>query len=286
MDIPWTLGFIGAGVMADVMIGGLLAEEVLPPDHIIASDPNRTRLQQVHVTHGVRTLSDNRALVEQCDVVILAVKPQNLAEVMAELAGRLPEHTTVMSIVAGATIGVIRRGLRHEHVVRCMPNLPCRIRRGMTVWTAAGDRADLARVRTILRVMGEEIFVDHEEQVDQATAVNGTGPAIVAHFVKSMVEAATYIGEPRQVARDTVLATLIGTAEMIRVADRDGIHVAQLIDDVTSPGGTTSRAIQVLKRGRFSAVVTESIEAAHARTLQLGEELERALAAAGADGSR
>ncbi len=277
MNLPWTLGFIGAGVMADVMIGGLLAEDVLPPDHILASDRNSARLQQVHVAHGVRTLTDNAALVEQCDVVILAVKPQNLAEVMAGLRGRLPEHTTVLSIVAGATIAAICRGLDHPHIVRCMPNLPCRIRRGMTVWTAAGDRADLARVRTILGVMGDEIYVEHEAQVDQATAVNGTGPAIVAHFVKSMVEAATYIGEPRQVAHDTVLATLIGTAEMIRAADRDGVHVAQLIDDVTSPGGTTSRAIQVLKQGRFAAVVTESIDAAHTRTLQLGQRLERDL---------
>ncbi len=279
MDVPWTLGFVGAGVMADVMVGGLLAEGVLPPDHIVCSDANPSRLEAMQRQHGVRTVASNADLAADCQVLILAVKPQNLAEVLKELRGRLSAQTTVLSIVAGATLDAICGGLRHDHVVRCMPNLPCRIRRGMTVWTARGDLADLDRVRTILGVMGEELHVAHEAQVDQATAVNGTGPAIVAHFVKAMIEAANYIGEPREVAHDTVLATLIGTAEMIRAADRDGVHVAQLIDDVTSPGGTTSRALQIMKQGRFAAVVTEAIDAAHTRTLELGAALQAQLEA-------
>ena len=277
MDVPWTLGFIGGGVMADVMIGGLLDEDVLAADHIIASDKSESRLAQLHVSHGVRTTVDNIAATAQAEVLILSVKPQNLAEVLTQLKGKVPEHATVLSIVAGANLDVLTRGLGHDHVVRCMPNLPCRIRRGMTVWTARGDKADLDRVRTILEVMGDQIYVDHEAHVDQATAVNGTGPAIVAQFVKAMVEAANFIGEPRDVAHDTVLATLIGTAEMIRAAGQDGTHVAQLIDEVTSPGGTTSRALQVMKLGGFSAVVTQAIDAAHQRTVELGRQLERDL---------
>ena len=149
----------------------------------------------------------------------------------------------------------------------------------MSVWTAPADlaEADETRVRTLLGVMGEEIRVQDEGHVDRATAVNGTGPAIVAHFVKALLEAATYIGESRTVARETVLATVIGTAEMIRRAGRDGVHVAQLIDEVTSPGGTTSRALQVLKQGRFDAVLTDAVDAAHQRTLELGARLEEAL---------
>lgn len=274
MDVPWTLGFVGAGVMAGVMIDGLLDEQVLPAGHIVVSDKNEGRLAQLHVAHGVRTTRDNGDVAAAADVLILAVKPQNLAEVLAELRGRVKPDTTVLSIVAGASIGALSRGLDHDHIVRCMPNLPCRIRQGMTVWTAHGDKADLDRVRSVLGVMGAEIYVDHEAQVSQATAVNGTGPAIVAAFVKAMVEAATYIGEPREVAHDTVLATLIGTAEMIRQADRDGVHIAQLMDQVTSPGGTTSRALQVMKKGRFSAVVTDAIDAAHQRTEELGALLD------------
>jgi pyrroline-5-carboxylate reductase len=154
-----------------------------------------------------------------------------------------------------------------------MPNLPCRIRRGMTVWYApdATSPADLQRIESILGVMGQAIQVTEETHVDRATAVNGTGPAIVAEFVKAMLDAATYIGEPRNVARETVLATLVGTAEMIRSSDA---HVSQLIDEVTSPGGTTSRALQVLRNGRFSAVITDSIDAAYQRTVELGAALE------------
>jgi len=133
------------------------------------------------------------------------------------------------------------------------------------------------RIRQILGVMGEELQVDDESHVDRATAVNGTGPAIVAQFVKAMLEAATFIGEPRSVAQQTVLATIAGTAEMIRQAADEGKHVAQLIDEVTSPGGTTSRALQVMKQGRFSAVLTDAISAAHERTIALGQSLEESL---------
>jgi pyrroline-5-carboxylate reductase len=130
------------------------------------------------------------------------------------------------------------------------------------------------RIEAVLGVMGGVIRVSDESHVDRATAVNGTGPAIVAQFVKAMLEAAAYIGESRPVAKETVLATLAGTAQMIRDSD---VHVAELIDEVTSPGGTTSRALQVLKQGRFSAVLTESVDAAYQRTLELGEALEQKL---------
>ena len=130
-------------------------------------------------------------------------------------------------------------------------------------------------MRLVLRSVGEEVYVEHEVDVDRATAVNGTGPAIVAEFVKAMMEAATFIGQPRELARETVLATLLGTAEMIRRSDT---HVAQLIDEVTSPGGTTSRALQVLKQGSFSAVVTDSVDQAYRRTQELGQDLNNRLA--------
>ena len=133
------------------------------------------------------------------------------------------------------------------------------------------NATEKARIQAVLRVMGEEVSVEEEEHVDRATAVSGTGPAIVAHFVKAYLEAAAYVGLPRAVARQTVLATLQGTVEMLRASDG---HVAELIDEVTSPGGTTTRALQVLKNGRFSAVLTESVEAAYLRSRELGDALE------------
>ena len=269
----WTLGFVGAGVMAEVMIAGLLEEGVLPSQRILASNRRAERSGELAERYGIRCSQDNLGIAEQADVLVLSVKPQTLPKILPQLAGRLRPQTMVLSIIAGASLSVLKKGLQHDRVARCMPNLPCRIRRGMTVWYAPKGTAaaDLQRIQAILGVMGEEVRVTEESHVDMATAVNGTGPAIVAQFVKAMLEAATYIGEPRTVARETVLATLAGTAEMIRASDA---HVAQLIDEVTSPGGTTSRALQVLKQGRFSAVITESIDAAYQRTVELGAGLE------------
>jgi pyrroline-5-carboxylate reductase len=268
--MAWTLGFVGAGVMAEVMITGLLEEGVLPPAQIFASDRRQARLDELATGHGVRVTTDNREVAEAADVLVLAVKPQNLPDVLPELRGLLRPEAAALSIIAGARLSTLTDALGHRAVARCMPNLPCRIRRGMTVWTAAPGFPELDRVRQILRVMGEEVFVEEEQHVDRATAVSGTGPAVVAEFVKALFEAAVYVGQPRDVAHDTVLATVIGTAEMIRRGGADGVHVAQLIDEVTSPGGTTSRALHALKKGHFQATVTDAVDAAYQRTVELG----------------
>lgn len=270
----WTLGFLGAGVMAESMIAGVVSQGLLPPEQVLASDPNSARRHQVHQAWGVRTTDANREVLAQADLVVLAVKPQSLGDVFTQVRGHIPAGVQVLSVVAGASLWALRQGLGHERVARAMPNLPCRVHRGMTIWTGA-DGDDAARVRLVLRSVGEEIRVEHEIDVDRATAVNGTGPAIVAEFVKAMMEAATYIGQPRELAREAVLATLLGTAEMIRRSDS---HVAQLIDEVTSPGGTTSRALQVLKQGGFGAVITDSVDAAFQRTQALGADLNTRLA--------
>lgn len=275
--MDWTLGFVGAGVMAEVMIAGLLEEGILSPQQIIASNRRAARSAELVRRHGIRCTLDNTEAVRNADVVVLSVKPQTLHAVLPQLHGLIQPHAMVLSIIAGVPGRVLRSGLAHERIIRCMPNLPCRMRRGMTVWYAPPQTApaDVARVDRILGVMGEALRVTDEGHVDRATAVSGTGPAIVAEFVKAMLEAATYIGEPRSVARETVLATLAGTVEMIR--SQPDAHVAQLIDEVTSPGGTTSRALQVLKRGSMSAVITESIDAAYQRTTELGAALEAQL---------
>jgi len=274
--MSWTLGFVGCGVMAEVMIAGILDEGLLKPHQIMASNRRGERSAALSARYGVQTTHDNLEVVAKSDVLVLSVKPQALGAVLRQIQGKLPPSTMVLSIVAGAKITVLSQALGHERVARCMPNLPCRIREGMTVWAAPQDAkaGDISRIEQILGVMGGVIRVPDESHVDLATAVNGTGPAIIAQFVQAMMEAATYIGESRAVAIETVLATMVGTAKMLQASDT---HVASLIDEVTSPGGTTSRALQVLKQGRFSAVITESIDAAFERTKALGAELERDL---------
>ncbi len=274
--MAWTLGFVGCGVMAEVMIAGILNEGLLTPAQIIASNRRKSRGDELRSRHGIRTTTDNAEVLKNADLVVLSVKPQTLANVLRELENQVPSEALVLSIVAGASLKVLRDGLKHNRIARCMPNLPCRIREGMTVWTAPNDTrvSDVDRIEKILSVMGGIVRVEDEGHIDMATAVNGTGPAIVAQFVKAMMEAAAYIGESRSVAKETVLATMVGTAKMLQESEG---HVASLIDEVTSPGGTTSRALQVLKQGRFSAVITESIDSAYERTKDLGKQLENDL---------
>ena len=266
----WTVGVVGAGVMAEALIAGLLAQG-LPPDRLLASHRRADRRAELADRYAIPTTADNAEAARQ-DVVVLAVKPQTLAHLLSELSGALPPASLAVSIVAGARLRLLQQGLNHPRAVRAMPNLPCRIRQGLTVWYGdpALSPADRDRARLVLQAMGSEIEVDTEDHVDRATAVSGTGPAIAAHFVKAWMEAAAYIGLPRSVARQSVLDTLAGTVALLRDPDR---HVAELIDEVTSPGGTTSRALQVLKNGRFSAVLTDSVDAAFHRSQELGRDL-------------
>jgi pyrroline-5-carboxylate reductase len=270
---PGRIAFVGSGVMAEVMISGLLSESGAEPDRIWASGPREDRAEELRRTYGIHATTDNLEAVANADLVVLSVKPQTLPKVLPEVRKGIREGHLVMSIIAGARMKVIGSSLGHPAIVRCMPNLPCRIRRGMTVWTATPEVGSAARdeVRRILRTMGKEVYVSDELDVDRATAVNGTGPAIIAHFVKSLEDAANFIGEPRALARQSVLETIIGTAEMILAS---GSHPSELIDSVTSPGGTTSRALHVLQHGRFAAILTDAIDAALRRTVEMGDQLD------------
>ena len=273
------IAFVGSGVMAEVMISGMLSHGDADPGRIWASGPREERAAQLREAYGIHAGTDNLEAVRNADIVVLSVKPQTLPKVLPEIRKGIQEHHLVLSIIAGARMKVIGSSLGHPAIVRCMPNLPCRIHRGMTVWTATREVRPEVReeVRAILRTMGKETYVSDEMDVDRATAVNGTGPAIIAHFVKSLEDAANFIGEPRPLARESVLETILGTAAMILSSDR---HTAELIDSVTSPGGTTSRALHVLHQGKFSAILTDAIDAAFRRTLELGDQLDEKMRAA------
>ena len=267
------IAFVGSGVMAEVMIKGLLSLGMTPPDHIWAAGPRDERARLLSETYGVHGTTDNLEAVRRADLVVLSVKPQTLAKVLRQIRPAIRRDHLVVSIVAGARMARIGEALAHPAIVRCMPNLPCQILRGMTIWTATPEVAPVARerVRSILQTMGKEIYAPDELDVDRATAVNGTGPAIIAHFVKALEDAANFIGESRDLARQSVIQTILGTAEMILTSNR---HVGELIDGVTSPGGTTSRALHVLHQGRFAAILTDAIDAAFRRTLDLGVQLD------------
>lgn len=267
------VGIIGAGVMAEAMISGLLADRAVSADRLAASHPRADRRAALVERHGVRAVAANRDALTDADVVVLAVKPQMVARVMRDLRGRLTADQVVVSIVAGATLRSLATGLAHSAVVRAMPNTPSQIRRGMTAWCASAEctarQRDLARA--VLRAIGEERSVDDESFVAMATALSGTGPTYLFAVMEALIDAGVHLGFPRELAHDLVATTLIGSAEY---AARSGMHPAQLRNAVTSPGGTSAAAIYELEKGGIRTVFSDAVWAAYRRTVELGERLE------------
>ncbi|MBA2278056.1 MAG: NAD(P)-binding domain-containing protein, partial [Chloroflexia bacterium] len=170
------LAFVGAGVMAESIIAGLLAKEMLPPERIVASHPRADRRARLEERFGIATVEGNREAAAGADFVLLTIKPQALTAVMKQLHGRLEPRQVALSIIAGASLDSLRRGIGHDVIVRVMPNIPAQIGAGMSVWCATDDVDDAQRgqVRAVLGALGEELEVETEKYVDMATALSGT----------------------------------------------------------------------------------------------------------------
>jgi pyrroline-5-carboxylate reductase len=271
------VGIVGAGVMAEAIMSGLIADRAVEPAQLTASHPRRERREVLAERHGIRPVATNREALAEAEVVVIAVKPQMLGRVMRELRGRLAAEQVVVSIVAGATVRTLVDGLRHAAVVRAMPNTPSQIRRGITVWTAseACSTAQRDLARGVLRALGEERQVADEAFVAMATALSGTGPTYLFAVMEALIDAGVHLGFPRELAHDLVVDTLLGSAEFARQSD---LHPAQLRNAVTSPGGTSAAAIYELEKGRIRTVFSDAVWAAYRRTLELGEALEAEVA--------
>jgi pyrroline-5-carboxylate reductase len=267
------IAFIGGGTMAEAMIRGLLEKHLVPPSHVLVTGPRRERRADLAKRFGVKALSSNLEAAKSAHVVVLSVKPQVLAVVLRELRGELRDDQLVLSIVAGAPLGVVREGLDHAAVVRAMPNTPAQIGMGVTVWStsAAVGRDDKARAKAILGALGEELEVDEEAQVDMATALSGTGPTYVFLLMEALVDAGVHLGFSRRVAEELVLRTVEGSAAFAR---QSGRHLAELRNMVTSPGGTSAAAIYELEKGTMRTVLSRAVYAAYVRTRELGVEAE------------
>ena len=268
------VAIVGAGVMAEAMIAGLLADNAVAPSRLVASHPRRDRRDLLTSRHGITVVARNAEAVPNADIVVLAVKPQMLRSVMREVTPALHKGQVVLSIVAGATLRTLTTGLDHVAVVRAMPNTPSQIRRGITVWTASSActarQRDLAR--SVLRAIGSEKEVGDETFVAMATALSGTGPTYLFAVMEALIDAGVHMGFPRELAHDLVVQTLIGSAEY---AAHSELHPAQLRNAVTSPGGTSAAAIYELEKGRIRTVLSDAVWAAYRRTQELGERLEQ-----------
>ncbi len=268
------LVMVGAGVMAEAMIAGVLARGTVGPQSIVASHPRADRRERLRERFGIETVEGNREAVERGGLVLLTVKPQVLGTVMRQLHGRLSPGQVAVSVVAGATIASLRHGLGHDEIVRVMPNTPAQIGQGMSVWTATADVAETSRdqVRTVLAALGEELEVEEEKYVDMATALSGTGPTYVFLMMEALIDAGVHMGFPRRIAEQIVLQTVSGSVAFARDS---GKHMAELRNMVTSPGGTSAEAIYQMEKGGLRTVLSRAVYAAYQRTATLAERSER-----------
>ena len=254
--------------MAESMIAGLLKQGLIDPNRIVASHPRTDRQERLRARFGIEAVEGNRAAAEGADLIFLTVKPQVLAAVMKQLHGRLEPRQVAVSVIAGASIATLSRGLGHDSIVRVMPNTPAQIGAGMMVWTATADVDDSRRgqIKAALGALGEELWVEEEKYVDMATALSGTGPTYVFLMMEALIDAGVHMGFPRRIAEQIVLQTVSGSVAFARDS---GKHMAELRNMVTSPGGTSAEAIYQMEKGGLRTVLSRAVYAAYQRTQTL-----------------
>jgi pyrroline-5-carboxylate reductase len=258
------LTFVGGGTMAEVLIRRLVADEVVSPGQVRVVDPLDGRRELLQRQYGVETYSEPSGCMGGADVVVLAVKPQDLEKAASQM-GKLAEEQLLLSILAGVKLERLGTLFEHGSIIRAMPNMPAQVGQGMTVWTATSGvgQPHIERARTILSALGEELYVADEKYVDMATALSGSGPAYVFLFIEALIDGAVRIGMPRAMAEELAVQTVLGSTEYLR---QSGKHPAELKNLVTSPGGTTAAALHELEKGSLRTLVAEALAAAYART--------------------
>jgi pyrroline-5-carboxylate reductase len=266
------IGLIGAGQMATALGRGFFHSGVIAPGGLIAADPSpEARGRFAAETGGGLVTESNLEAAAQVDVLFLAVKPQQLGRVMAELRGKIPPGQLVVSIVAGAGLAALAEGLGPQvRLVRVMPNTPCLVGRGASAY-CLGEQATAADGRLVgqlLQSVGIAFEVE-EKLLDAVTGLSGSGPAFVYVMIEALSDGGVRMGLPRHVATALAAQTVLGAGEMVAAT---GEHPGVLKDRVASPGGTTIAGLQALEQGGLRAAVMAAVQAATQRAAELGKE--------------
>ncbi len=274
MAIRKIVGFIGGGQMAEAMIKGLLSSQIIESHKIYVSEPIEERRNYLAKTYGVKIFEKNPVLVREADIIILAVKPQVLGEVLVEISPTIDiKKHLVISIAAGIPLAFLEKHLpKGTRVIRVMPNTPALVLASISAYTPGKNatKEDLSLAKEILSALGECLELP-ESFFDAVTGLSGSGPAFVAIFLEALVDGGVKVGLPRPIAEKLAMQTVLGTIKLMKETRRDPYQIKAM---VTSPGGTTIAGVKALARGAFSAVVMDAIEAATKRS----EELSRLFA--------
>jgi pyrroline-5-carboxylate reductase len=260
------IGFLGGGNMAEAMIKGMLRSGM---KEIMVSEPREERRGYLGQTYGVAVSGSNRDVVKSSSIIILAVKPQNMDEVTAEISDLISHDKMIVSIAAGITLSYLSARLKTPKIVRVMPNTPALVQEGMSVLSLCECIHDkeMGIVKNIFMSIGN-VLVMPEKYMDAVTALSGSGPAFIALFVESMIEAGVAVGLSKDHAAELAIQTLIGTARLLE----SGMQPDRLREMVTSPGGTTAAGLKVFEQSGLKKMVTAVVEAAAERSKELGRK--------------
>jgi pyrroline-5-carboxylate reductase len=263
------IAFIGGGNMAGALIGGLRRAGAVPAD-LLAVEIDAARRAQLQREFGIATAAAPDPALAAFDVLVLAVKPQQMKPACAALAPHV-ERQLVLSVAAGIRARDLARWLGTQAIVRAMPNTPALIGRGVSGLAALAAVSETQRgaAEKILRAVGEVVWFDDEAQLDAVTAVSGSGPAYVFYFIEALIDAGRELGFTEPQARTLALATFTGAAEL---AARSAEPVSVLRERVTSKGGTTAAALASLEKDGVKAAIVRAVAAAQRRAVELGDE--------------
>jgi pyrroline-5-carboxylate reductase len=259
------IAILGTGKIGESLLAGLRSSDWAD---IIASSRREERAAELRERHGVEATTSNAEAIKGADVVVLAVKPQDIETLLGEIGHLLKPDQTVLSVAAAVTTARIERHVADDvPVVRSMPNAPSTVHEGIAGMCAGrhAAREHLDRAGTVLRAVGDVVEIP-EEQMDAITAVSGSGPAYYALLAEAMIEAGILLGLSREVSTRLVVQTMLGTAKLLR---DERVHPVELREAVTSPGGTTIRAIRELEQAGVRAAFLNAINAAMERSKEL-----------------
>jgi pyrroline-5-carboxylate reductase len=264
------LAVLGGGKMGEALIAGLLASEWRKPSDIIVTGRRQERLDELVEAHGVSATLKNSEAVADAEIIVLAVKPQDIEPLLAEISAEVSSHQPVLSLVAAIPTSLIEARLGASvPVIRAMPNTPSIVHEGMAAIAAGKHAAEqhLAFATEVLAHVGRVVTVP-ETYLDAVTAISGSGPAYFALLAEAMIEAGILLGLSREVSTELVVQTMLGSAKLMR---DEQMHPVELREMVTSPGGTTIRAIRVLEQSGVRAAFLNAIQAAMERSQELAK---------------
>ena len=264
-----TIGFIGAGNMAEAMIRGLVRGKHIAADRVAASGPRKERLEELRAAYGIDVTTHNREVVQRCGLVVLSVKPQIIDKVLREIGDQLKPGTLLVSIAAGIDTETIEEAVSDGvRVVRAMPNTPALVGAGATA-IAAGKHAsetDLATARALFDAVGITVELD-ESHLDAVTGLSGSGPAYIFLILEALADAGVKVGLSRRNAQRLAAQTVMGSAKLLLDTDE---HPGRLKDMVTSPGGTAIAGLHTLEEGGLRTTLINAVETATKRARELG----------------